>query len=87
MALGLRAKALEAQNKSLTHYETQWLLTGGMLVMIWSVALRTLNSGDPLWVKDLFWASRSLARNPKVMTRAAASTKSILLAYGLYAFI
>ena len=46
------------------------------------VAHGTLKSGDPLWVRDLFWASRTLARNPNVMTRGAAPTKSILLAYG-----
>ena len=32
--------------------------------------------------RDLFWDSRALAPNPNVMTRGAASTKSILLAYG-----
>ncbi len=46
------------------------------------VAHRTLKSGDPLWVRDLFWASRTLARNPNVMARGAASTKLILFAYG-----
>ncbi len=46
------------------------------------VALGNLKSGDPLWVRDLLMVSRALARNPNVMTRGAASTKSILLAYG-----
>ncbi len=52
--------------------------------VIW-VALSTLKSGDPLWVRDLFWASSTsttLARNPDVIIWAATSTKSIILAYG-----
>ena len=46
------------------------------------VAPSTLKCGDPLWVRDLFRASRALARKPNVMTWGAASTKLILLAYG-----
>ncbi len=68
MTLELRAKALEAQNKSLTHRGSP-----DLRVLAW-IALK---SGDPL-----LWASRALAHNPNVMTRGAASTKSILLACG-----
>ncbi len=74
MTLGLRAKALEAQNKSLTQ-------RGSPDVRILRATQASiLKSGDPLWVRDLFWASGALARN--VITRGAASTKLILLAYG-----
>ena len=30
------------------------------------VAFSTLKSGDPLWVREFFWASRALAHNPKL---------------------
>ncbi len=54
---------------------------GGMLVMIWPrlpLVPSNPDSGDPLWVRDLFRASRVLARNTSAMTRGATSTKLIL---------
>ena len=83
MTLRLRAKALDALNKTtcvVIDY-SQVAALHGCHDLAW-VALSTLKSGDPLWVRNLFRALRTLARNLNVMTRGAASSKSILLAYG-----
>ena len=58
-----------------------WLFTGGSIACLsWSGVGCPQNPqyGDPLWVRDLFWASRALARNPNVMTRSRGTTPPFL---------